>query len=152
ADPTSFVGALRSAVTIDSAVVTLGKDGGGFTVTDSWGYGVKFTQARRGTIVGNIARRNATGFGVLIIEESTPPEPEPTLQITLQDNSAFDNTAWGFVASKDERHTIPERIIFVGNTASGNGAGFGQFGVGYEAKMLANISSRNGIGIYVAGF
>jgi len=140
-------------VGIISSGVTLGTDGGGFTVSGGARAGVHVGFiSQNDKIIGNTARGNTgAGFDLEVVDESAPPFPVPYSQYTFDGNTATGN-ATGFNVSHDETHTIPERVLFTGNVAIGNANyGFGLSGIGFQLQFIGNVANNNGAGLYIGG-
>jgi len=141
-------------VELISSGITLGTDGGGFTVAGGGRAGVHIGFiSTRDKIIGNTARGNiGSGFDVDVVDESLPfPFPVPYSQYTFDGNTATGNGI-GFSVSHDETHPIPERVVFTGNVASGNTSyGFGLSGTGFQLLFIGNVANNNGGGLYIGG-
>jgi parallel beta-helix repeat protein len=141
-------------VEVISSGVTLGTDGGGFTVAGGGRAGVHIGFISKGDkIIGNTAHGNVgSGFDVEVVDESFPfPFPVPISQYLFDGNTATANGS-GFSVSHDETHAIPERVVFTGNVATGNtNYGFGLSGSGFQLQFIGNVANNNGTGVYIGG-
>ncbi len=149
-DPNSPVGRVDNVVSITSSGVTLGTDGGGFTITGSARNGVHVEPpASSGMIIGNTAQGNPTaGFSLQIVSAR---ESAPAGNFTLRDNFSLHN-AVGFDVDRGETLGAGETAYLSGNTAAENrDFGFSLLGTNFHTQMIGNVASHNGAGILLGG-